>query len=123
MTPPALCSDLILCQLRVFHSKQSFDVTLPTVFGSGPQAKGTLPAEVLDTQVDPAAFELSGHLVLKRAQDFDAVTQDFCWRLLECASLDEVGSRCCLASAYLPINFPLEIIRQRVCLASNAVGT
>jgi len=55
-----------------------------------PQAKGLLPEEVLETQVDPASFELSGHLVLKRAPDFDAVTQDFCWRILECASLDEV---------------------------------
>lgn len=54
------------------------------------QAKGTLPPEVLDTQVDPAAFELSGHLVLKRAADFEAVSEDSCWRLLECASLDEV---------------------------------
>ena len=54
------------------------------------QAKGTLPAEVLDSQVDPAAFELSGHLVLKRAVDFDTITEDACWRLLECASLDEV---------------------------------
>jgi hypothetical protein len=40
--------------------------------------------------VDPAAFELSGHLVLKRAADFEAVSEDSCWRLLECASLDEV---------------------------------
>ena len=56
----------------------------------GLQARGTLPPEVLDTQVDPAAFELSGHLVLKRAADFEAVSEDSCWRLLECASLDEV---------------------------------
>ncbi len=54
------------------------------------QAQGLLPADVLETQVDPAAFELSGHLVLKRAVDFDAVSEDFCWRILECASLDEV---------------------------------
>lgn len=45
---------------------------------------------MLDTQVDPAAFELSGHLVLKRAADFETVSEDSCWRLLECASLDEV---------------------------------
>ena len=47
---------------------------------------------MLDTQVDPAAFELSGHLVLKRAADFEAVSEDLCWRLLECASLDEVSA-------------------------------
>ena len=41
-------------------------------------------------QVDPAAFEIAGHIVLKRAADFDAVSQDTCWRLLECASLDQV---------------------------------
>lgn len=61
---------------------------LPNAFAER-KAKGLLPEEVLETQVDPASFELSGHLVLKRAPDFEAVTQDSCWRLLQCASLDE----------------------------------
>ena len=39
------------------------------------QAKGGVPEEVLATQVDPAAFEICGHIVLKRAQDYETVTQ------------------------------------------------
>ena len=39
------------------------------------QAKGEIPEDVLETQVDPAAFEMCGHIVLKRDQDYDAVTQ------------------------------------------------
>jgi GDP-L-galactose phosphorylase len=61
---------------------------LPNAFAER-KAKGTLPAEVLDSQVDPAAFELSGHLVLERAVDLETISEDVCWRLLECASLDE----------------------------------
>lgn len=41
----------------------------------GVQAKGLVPEHVLATQVDPACFELSGHLVLKRAVDFEAISQ------------------------------------------------
>ena len=48
-----------------------------------------LPADVLETQVDPAAWEIAGHIVLKRQQDYDAVTQDSAWRLLELASCSE----------------------------------
>ncbi len=68
------------------------------------QAKGLLPPEVLDTQVDPAAFELSGHLVLKRAEDFDTVTQvcspasNHCCRHCCCCrerSLYATGCLCC----------------------------
>lgn len=39
------------------------------------QAKDLVPLHLLDTQVDPACFELSGHLVLKRAADFEDVSQ------------------------------------------------
>ena len=51
--------------------------------------------------MDPAAFELSGHLVLKRAADFETVSEDSCWRLLECASLDEVSAAQPLGAAPL----------------------
>lgn len=62
---------------------------LPNAFAER-KAKGLVPPRLLDTQVDPACFELSGHLVLKRGIDFENVSQDTCWELLECASLDEV---------------------------------
>ena len=48
-----------------------------------------VPQEVLDTQVDPAAFEISGHVIMKRQQDYDALTQEAVWDLLSYASLSE----------------------------------
>lgn len=30
---------------------------------------------MLETQVDPAAWEIAGHIVLKRQEDYDTVTQ------------------------------------------------
>ena len=39
------------------------------------KAEGTVPEDLLDTQVDPAAFEMAGHLILKRRQDYDAISQ------------------------------------------------
>lgn len=53
------------------------------------QLQGCVPKEVLETQVDPAAFEISGHVIMKRQQDYDALTQDAVWDLLSYASLSE----------------------------------
>jgi GDP-L-galactose phosphorylase len=39
--------------------------------------------------VDPAVFEISGHIVLKRQEDYEKATQAWAWRLLEFASLSE----------------------------------
>lgn len=50
------------------------------------KARGRVPEHVLETQVDPAVFEMSGHIVLKRKVDYDDITQDFAWQLLELAS-------------------------------------
>ena len=47
------------------------------------QACGQVPAAQLDTGVNPAAFEIAGHMVLKRAVDYEAITQDWAWALLE----------------------------------------
>ena len=35
------------------------------------QALGQVPTEHLDTGVNPAVFEIAGHMVLKRAQDYE----------------------------------------------------
>ena len=43
----------------------------------------------LFVQVDPAGFEISGHLILKRSKDYEDVTQECVWRLLSFASLSE----------------------------------
>ena len=53
-------------------------------------------------QVDPAAFEISGHIIFKRGQDYEAATQAGIWRLLEYASLSEQDF---LATARLALDF------------------
>lgn len=53
------------------------------------QAKGLVPEELLDTGVNPACWEIAGHMVLKRKEDYDAISQDMAWRLLEQVSLSE----------------------------------
>lgn len=58
---------------------------VPNAF-SERKARGEVPNAVLDSQVDPATFEISGHMVMKRAGDYAGIDQAWCWRLLELAS-------------------------------------
>ena len=51
-----------------------------------PALQNRVPEDVLATQVDPAAFEISGHIIMKRQQDYDELTQDAIWRLLALSS-------------------------------------
>lgn len=60
----------------------------PNRFGAA-KAAGRVPAELLDTQVDPACFELAGHMVFKRGADFEGADERTVWRLLAAASPDE----------------------------------
>eukprot|EP00253_Pinus_taeda_P030284 PITA_30284 len=53
------------------------------------QALGEVNQEILDTQVNPAVWEISGHMVLKRKQDFDRASEDYAWKLLAEVSLSE----------------------------------
>ncbi|GFR49176.1 hypothetical protein Agub_g11199 [Astrephomene gubernaculifera] len=53
------------------------------------QAAGVVPDELLDTGVNPASFEIAGHLVLKRGQDFAAADEAWACRLLQEVSLSE----------------------------------
>ncbi|GLC43999.1 hypothetical protein PLESTB_000218400 [Pleodorina starrii] len=53
------------------------------------QAAGDMPPELIDTGVNPAAFEIAGHLLLKRAQDFEGASEELACRLLSQASLPE----------------------------------
>lgn len=72
------------------------------------QARGLVPQDMLDTGVNPAAFEIAGHIVLKRASDYETLTQERAWQLLEQVSLSEeamealqakvFGSYLCLAN-------------------------
>lgn len=53
------------------------------------QATGKVPEEVLETGVNPACFEIAGHMVMKRREDYDALDEEACVRLLEGCSLPE----------------------------------
>lgn len=53
------------------------------------QALGEVSQELLDTQVNPAAWETSGHIVLKRRKDFEEALEEYAWRLLSEVSLSE----------------------------------
>ena len=48
-----------------------------------------MPEEVVATGVNPAVFEISGHLLYKQEEDYERCTQDAAQRMLECASLTE----------------------------------
>lgn len=51
-------------------------------------ARGEVPPALLDCGVNPAVWEISGHLVLKRAEDYSAFTETAAWELLAAVSLD-----------------------------------
>lgn len=61
---------------------------IPQCFASK-AAQGTLPESVLETGINPAAFEIAGHLLYKRREDYEAATQESAWELLSQASLEE----------------------------------
>ena len=39
--------------------------------------------------MNPAVWEISGHMVLKRRKDYEAASEDYAWRLLAEVSLSE----------------------------------
>lgn len=53
------------------------------------QALGEVSSELLDTQVNPAVWEISGHMVLKRKKHYDEASNENAWRLLAEVSLSE----------------------------------
>ncbi|DBA93584.1 hypothetical protein WJX82_005397 [Trebouxia sp. C0006] len=71
---------IVDCGMRVF--------LYPNAFAAA-KAEGRVPSELLDSQVDPASFEISGHIIMKRQQDYDGLTQEAVWDLLSYASLSE----------------------------------
>ncbi|KAL0310991.1 UNVERIFIED_CONTAM: GDP-L-galactose phosphorylase 1 [Sesamum angustifolium] len=52
-------------------------------------ALGEVSSELLDTQVNPAVWEISGHMVLKRKEDYEEASEENAWRLLAEVSLSE----------------------------------
>ena len=65
---------------RVFLIPQTFSRRI---------ARGEVPEDVVATGVNPAVFEISGHLLYKTQEDYDACSQETAERMLECASLAE----------------------------------
>lgn len=53
------------------------------------QALGEVSVELLDTQVNPGVWEISGHMVLKWKEDYEGASEEKAWRLLAEASLSE----------------------------------
>ncbi|XP_076914877.1 GDP-L-galactose phosphorylase 2-like [Bidens hawaiensis] len=53
------------------------------------QALGEVSPELLDTQVNPAVWEISGHMVLKRKEDYEGASEEKARRLLAEVSLSE----------------------------------
>lgn len=53
------------------------------------QALAEVSPELLDTQVNPAVWEISGHMVLKRKKDYEEASEGNAWRLLAEVSLSE----------------------------------
>ncbi|GLU23810.1 hypothetical protein SLE2022_397880 [Rubroshorea leprosula] len=53
------------------------------------QALGEVSLELLDTQVNPAVWEISGHMVLKRKKDYVEASEENAWRLLAEVSLSD----------------------------------
>ncbi|KAG8662514.1 hypothetical protein MANES_01G116800v8 [Manihot esculenta] len=53
------------------------------------QALGKVSQELLETLVNPAVWEIAGHIVLKRRQDFENASEASAWRLLSDVSLSE----------------------------------
>ncbi|XP_073307486.1 GDP-L-galactose phosphorylase 2-like isoform X1 [Primulina huaijiensis] len=52
-------------------------------------ALGEVSSELLNTQVNPAVWEISGHMVLKRKKDYEEASTENAWRLLAEVSLSE----------------------------------
>lgn len=55
------------------------------------QARGLIPDQVAATGVNPAVFEIAGHMLLKRQEDYDVLGEDelAVLEVLRCASLPE----------------------------------
>jgi len=71
---------IVDCGARVFLFPQKFDEN---------KKAGLIPEDLLDTQVNPACFEIGGHMVLKRKQDYEQVCEDKICELLSYASLSK----------------------------------
>eukprot|EP01018_Ginkgo_biloba_P031129 Gb_30410 [translate_table: standard] len=68
------------CGARVFLLPQCFADKL---------AHGLIEDDIRQTKVNPAVWEISGHIVFKQKGDYDRATHKFVWDLLAAASLNQ----------------------------------
>ena len=61
---------------------------IPNAF-SQRKARNELPQDMLDSQVDPAVFEISGHQLMKRKEDYDKLDEEWVLDLLKCARVED----------------------------------
>lgn len=61
---------------------------IPNLF-SKRMAEGKVPEEIIETGINPAVFEISGHLLYKTKEDYYPATQQSAWELLAQASFSE----------------------------------
>jgi len=71
---------IVDCGARVFLFPQKFDEN---------KRLNAIPEEILDTQVNPACFEIGGHMVMKRKEDYENLTEGMICKILSYASLTE----------------------------------
>merc|ERR1712222_87159 len=71
---------IVDCGARVFLFPQKFDEN---------KRLNAIPEEILDTQVIPACFEIGGHMVMKRKEDYENLTEGMICKILSYASLTE----------------------------------
>ena len=62
-------------------------------------AEGKVPPRLLDTGVNPAVFEMSGHQLFKRREDYDEMDEGLINELISLASLPlesfiDLGHKC-----------------------------
>ncbi|KAI3976992.1 hypothetical protein MKX01_008850 [Papaver californicum] len=81
------------------------------------QALGEVSQELLDTQVNPAVWEISGHIVLKRKNDYDDASENYAWRLLAEVSLSEERFQEVKTYIFEAAGFP-----EMVCVAEKEEG-
>merc|ERR1719324_315212 len=82
-----------LSAANVPHNLMIFDrgarvMVFPQCFAEK-QARGEVPEDILETGVNPACFEIAGHIVYKRQQDYVRASQEAACRLLAEVSLPE----------------------------------
>lgn len=86
-----LCENLSLRNIphnMLIVDKGARVFVIPNAF-SQKKARNELPQDVLDSQVDPAVFEISGHQLMKRKEDYDDLSEQWVLNMLRCACIED----------------------------------